>query len=84
MEESTAVLCSLSIILFAGFLVTRLTKRMRLPNVTGYIIAGVLIGPCCLKMVPEGILTHMGFMSDIALAFIAFGEIGRASCRERV
>ncbi len=73
MEESTAVLCSLSIILFAGFLVTRLTKRMRLPNVTGYIIAGVLIGPCCLKMVPEGILTHMGFMSDIALAFIAFG-----------
>ncbi len=73
MEESTAVLCSLSIILFAGFLVTRLTKRLRLPNVTGYIIAGVLIGPCCFQMVPEGILGHMGFMSDIALAFIAFG-----------
>lgn len=73
MEESTAVLCSLSIILFAGFLVTRLTKRLRLPNVTGYIIAGVLIGPCCLQMVPRGILEHMGFMNDIALAFIAFG-----------
>lgn len=73
MEESTAVLCSLSIILFAGFVVTRLTKRLHLPNVTGYIIAGVLIGPCCLQMVPKGILEHMGFMSDIALAFIAFG-----------
>ncbi len=73
MEESTAVLCSLSIILFAGFVVTRLTKRLHLPNVTGYIIAGVLIGPCCFQMVPKGILEHMGFMSDIALAFIAFG-----------
>lgn len=73
MDESTAVLCSLSIILFAGFVVTRITKRLRLPNVSGYIIAGVLIGPCCLKMVPADILGHMGFMSDIALAFIAFG-----------
>ena len=73
MDESTAVLCSLSIILFAGFIVTRITKRLKLPNVSGYIIAGVLIGPCCLKMVPSDILGHMGFMSDIALAFIAFG-----------
>lgn len=81
MEESTAVLCSLSIILFAGFLVTRLTKRLRLPNVTGYIIAGVLIGPCCFQMVPGGILEHMGFMSDIALAFIAFG-VGKFFKRE--
>ena len=45
MDESTAVLCSLSIILFAGFIVTRITKRLKLPNVSGYIIAGVLIGP---------------------------------------
>lgn len=73
MDESTAVLCALAVILFAGFLVTRLTKRMHLPNVTGYIIAGVLIGPGCLRMVPGGIIGHMGFMSDIALAFIAFG-----------
>lgn len=73
MDESTQVLCVLAIILFAGFIVTRLTKRLHLPNVSGYIIAGVLIGPCCLKLVPQDILSHMGFMSDIALAFIAFG-----------
>ncbi len=73
MDESTIVLCSLAIILFAGFLVTRLTKYLRLPNVSGYIIAGVLIGPGCLRLIPEDILSHMGFMSDIALAFIAFG-----------
>ncbi len=73
MNEPTAVLCSLSIILFAGFLITRITKKLRLPNVSGYIIAGVLIGPYFLKMVPAEILRHMGFVSDIALAFIAFG-----------
>ncbi len=73
MDESTAVLCSLSIILFGGLSLRGLQKRLRLPNVSGYIIAGVLIGPCCLKMVPSDILGHMGFMSDIALAFIAFG-----------
>lgn len=73
MEESTSILCALSIILFAGFIVTRLTKRLHLPNVTGYIIAGVLIGPGCFQMVPKGLLEHMGFISDIALAFIAFG-----------
>ena len=52
MDESTIVLCSLAIILFAGFLVTRLTKYLRLPNVSGYIIAGVLIGPGCLRLIP--------------------------------
>ena len=45
LDEATLVLCSLSIILFAGFLLTRLTKRLHLPNVSGYILAGVLIGP---------------------------------------
>lgn len=73
MDESTQVLYVLAIILFAGFIITRLTKRLHLPNVSGYIIAGVLIGPGCLKMVPTDILGHMGFISDIALAFIAFG-----------
>lgn len=76
MSESTAVLFSLSIILFGGFLVTRITKLLKLPNVSGYIIAGVLIGPGFLKLIPSNILGHMSFMSDVALSFIAFG-VGR-------
>ena len=70
---TTTVLLSLSIILFSGFLVTRVTKKLRLPNVSGYIIAGVLIGPYCLRAVPASMITGMGFVNDIALAFIAFG-----------
>lgn len=75
-NETTVVLISLSLILFSGFLVTRLTKLLRLPNVSGFIVAGVLIGPCVLGAVPASVYTNMGFVSDIALAFIAF-DVGK-------
>lgn len=59
--------------LFSGFLMTRLTKLAHLPNVTGYILAGVLIGPCVLNLIPETVQNGMDFVTDVALAFIAFG-----------
>lgn len=68
----TQVIVSLSIIMVVGFLMTRLTKLAKLPNVTGYILAGILIGPYCLNLIPGNIIEGMGFISDIALAFIAF------------
>ena len=72
---------SISIILFAGFLMTRVTKRLRLPNVTAYITAGILIGPFCLNLVPREIIQGASFLPDIALAFIAFstGEFFRVN-----
>ena len=69
----TRILLSLAIILLVGFLITRITKLLKLPNVTAYIIAGVLIGPTVFNLIPNDIITRMGFVSDIALAFIAFG-----------
>ena len=68
----TQILISLCVMLLAGFLVTRLTKRLKLPNVTGFIIAGVLIGPSVLGIVPESLVSGMSFISDIAMTFIAF------------
>ena len=58
--------------LIAGFLLTRVTKLLRLPNVTAYIVAGILIGPYCLNLVPQRFIDGTSFLSDIALAFIAF------------
>lgn len=68
-----AVILSLSIILFAGFLMTRITKKLRLPDVTGYILAGILIGPYALHLIPREMIGGMDFITDIALAYIAFG-----------
>ncbi|NCB04031.1 MAG: cation:proton antiporter [Clostridia bacterium] len=75
-NETAVTLCSLSLILLSGFVVTRVTKRLSLPNVSGYILAGILIGPCVLHLVPDGFLARVGFVSDLALSFIAFG-VGR-------
>lgn len=72
-SEGTQVLLILSIILFAGFIITRLTNTLNLPKVSGYILAGILIGPCGLNLIPAEMIGHMGFVSDLALAFIAFG-----------
>lgn len=58
--------------LFLGFLATRVTKKLKLPNVTAYIITGILIGPYVLNLIPENIINGTAFLSDIALAFIAF------------
>ena len=66
------VIISISAMLFAGFAMTRITKRFRLPNVTGYILAGILMGPCCLNVIPQTIIDGTDFLSDVALAFIAF------------
>lgn len=75
-NDTTIVLLSLSAILLAGFLMTRLTKLAKLPNVTGYIIAGVVIGPYVLNIIPHEMVENLAFVSDVALAFIAFG-VGR-------
>ena len=67
--------------LFFGFLMTRVTKLLKLPNVTAYIVAGILIGPFCLDLVPSTVIAGTDFISDIALAFIAFsvGEFFKVS-----
>lgn len=76
MPDGTAILLSLAVILLAGFLMTRITKLLKLPNVTGYIIAGIIIGPHVMNLIPARIIDGMSFFSDIALAFISFG-VGR-------
>ncbi len=75
------VIISVAIMLLAGFLGTRLTKLLKLPNVTAYILVGILLGPFCFDLVPEYVAEGMDFISDIALAFIAFsvGEYFRFS-----
>ena len=68
-----AIIISIALMLFCGFLATRLTKLLKLPNVTAYILTGIVIGPYCLDFIPANVISGMDFISDIALAFIAFG-----------
>ena len=75
-----STLLSVSIALLAGLLMTRVFKKMKLPAVTAYLIAGVLVGPYCLGALGiHGLgfdsmhaVESLGIVSDVALAFIAF------------
>lgn len=66
------IIIAIAIMLLCGFLMTRITKRLKLPNVTAYIVTGILIGPFCLNLIPQTIIEGTEFLADIALAFIAF------------
>ena len=48
MESTVQVLLSISVCAFAGLLMSRVCKLLKLPAVTGYLVAGILIGPYCL------------------------------------
>ena len=56
----------------AGLLMTRIMKLFNLPNVTGYLIAGIIVGPYCCNFVNETSLAEISFISTVALGFIAF------------
>lgn len=71
-SPTATVIISVAIMLFCGFAMTRLTKLLKLPNVTAYIVVGILIGPFCLDLIPQQVIDGTDFLSDIALAFIAF------------
>lgn len=76
MNITSIIIFNVAIMMIAGFSMTRLTKLLKLPNVTAYIIVGALIGPFCLDLIDPIIIEGMDFLTDIALAFIAFG-VGR-------
>ena len=74
------ILLTLSVAIFAGLMLSRLAKKLKLPAVTAYLVAGVLIGPFVLGALGiEGLgftshenVKSFSLLSDIALGFIAF------------
>ena len=58
--------------MLAGLLMTRITRLVHLPNVTAYLLAGVLIGPYVFSLVTQSTLDSFGIITECALGFIAF------------
>jgi len=75
-----STLLPVSIALLAGLIMTRVFKPLKLPSVTAYLIAGVLIGPYCLGALKvEGLgftsleaVAELSIVAEVALGFIAF------------
>ena len=58
--------------MMGGLFMTRLTRLVKLPNVTAYLIAGVLIGPYVFHLVGSETLAGFSVITECALGFIAF------------
>lgn len=75
-----SILLSISIGMIAALMLSRLAKKVQLPAVTAYLVAGILVGPFCLgQLCVEGLgfiseesIKNLTIISDVALGFIAF------------
>ncbi len=67
------LLFKLGIAIFVGLVGGKLANFFKLPNVSGYIVAGLLLGPSFINFFTSGEAAGLGIISEIALAAIAFG-----------
>ncbi len=79
MSLSLNVLTQLGIMILAGMFMGRMMKHIKLPNVTGYLITGLLLGPyflpalgCPFSVLSESFVSGISIVSEVALGFIAF------------
>ena len=73
-------------LLLAAYLIGDVFSRLKLPKITGYILAGILFGPHLLDLVSASTVRELKLIDDLALTFIAFaagGELRLAELRER-
>lgn len=66
------LLFKLGIVIFVGLLGGRIANYLKLPNVSGYIVAGLLIGPSFLNLIKSGEASQFDIINEVALAAIAF------------
>ena len=71
------ILLQMGILILVGLLFSKLAKLVKLPNVTGYLVGGLLVGPSVLgalgiPLITDEFLNEMNSASEVALGFIAF------------
>lgn len=72
---------SVGLVLIAALIAGHLAQLIRVPEVTGYLLVGVAIGPASLDLISHENVATLGFLSDVALGLILFniGSIFEAS-----
>ncbi len=66
------LLLTVGIAMTAGLLSSRMMKMIHLPNVTGFLVIGLVIGPSVLGILPDESLSSLEILVTVALGFIAF------------
>lgn len=77
---------SVGLILMSALLAGHLAQLVRVPEVTGYLLVGIMIGPAGFDLISHDDVVTLGFLSEVALGLILFniGAIFEASNFRRV
>jgi len=67
-----SALTLLGIVIIAGYYLGHTARLVKLPSLIGYMILGVILGPSILHLISEPTMEHLSFITEIALAFVAF------------
>ena len=65
------VIFSVALLLLVGYAMGHLAERIKLPAITGYIVAGILVGGSGLKLIQEQNMQMLYVLSEVTLSFIA-------------
>jgi Kef-type K+ transport system membrane component KefB len=87
LPETLSPTLVLGFMLLAAYCIGFLLERKGLPRITGYILAGLLLGPYFLKFYSKEAVADLNFLNSLALAFIAFragGELHLSHIRKKL
>ncbi len=65
------IIFSAGLLLIVGYIFGQLAEKIKLPTITGYILAGVVIGSSGLKLIRHENMEMLYILSEITLSFIA-------------
>jgi Kef-type K+ transport system membrane component KefB len=77
----------LGFLLLASYLAGRAARAISLPQITGYLILGIIVGPYVLGILTPETVQDFRIVNDVALALIALsagGELRLRSLRDRI
>ena len=71
-KEVLMILAGFGIVSLASMQMAKLFQKIKLPLITGFLIAGIVAGPFALLFVKDSSIPKLNFINDVSLAFIAF------------
>ncbi len=77
----------LGFLLLSSYLAGRAARAVALPQITGYLVIGIVVGPSVLGILPRDVVEELRFVNGVALALIALsagGELRIGTLRERI
>ncbi|WP_340114770.1 cation:proton antiporter [Maribellus mangrovi] len=75
------IILSIGILIFTGFILGELAEKIKLPRISGYILAGILLNPDLLGIVSDKFVAHTDPLLSISLSFITFSIGGSLSAK---